>query len=191
MILITTYFGEQVYRDFFKFIGVEWKLHHSGDFFHLQTHQLACEFLTPTFYELIFSSHYFSVQQLRNVLAVAVLVLCIFFLQDLLSQTETIILTSILQGCISLSIAAPITPFQWIKRQLAWFQLAAYMGGCGGVCVNKDKHFCPLSMPSEKCKQLQKNPQQQIYFVWNMIKYFAASGFNRNWEVLVALHKAI
>jgi len=30
-----------------------------------------------------------------------------------------------------------------------------------------------------------------FWFVWNAIKYFAAPGFNRNWEVLVALYKAI
>lgn len=58
---------------------------------------------------------------------------------------------------------------------------------------NQDKCFCPLSMPFEKCDRLQKeNPIgiDWVCFVWNVIKYFAAPGFSRNWEVLVALHQA-
>lgn len=43
-----------MYQDFLEFIGVKWKLHHPGVFYHLQTHQLACRVLTPTFYKLFF-----------------------------------------------------------------------------------------------------------------------------------------
>lgn len=40
-------------RIFLNSLGVEWNFHHPGEFFHLQTRQLAHPFFTPTFYKLI------------------------------------------------------------------------------------------------------------------------------------------